>query len=108
MYPNLPDGSSLVQPEVDHMDPSDPLQNPDIRAVLELFPDKDPNMLLSLYNDCGQKKDVLIETLFQSQPEIPNTFPPDNYEHEGMGQPEESNDEDPLGDLVGLSDARAE
>lgn len=44
---------------------------PEILQALELFPWVEPDDMLRIYNDCGRRKDILVETLLSSQPEDP-------------------------------------
>ena len=41
---------------------------PEVIQALELFPWVTPEDMLRLFNECGRKKEVLVETLLASQP----------------------------------------
>jgi hypothetical protein len=40
------------------------MNNPDIIAVLELFPESEPDILYDIYVQVGKNKELLIETMF--------------------------------------------
>jgi len=52
----VPDGIPALQHE-------DPMDVPDIQAVLEFFPDQEPAVLYDIYVQVGRNKELLIETL---------------------------------------------
>jgi hypothetical protein len=35
--------------------------------ILEMYPDKSPEMILQIFNDCDGRKDVVIETLMTAE-----------------------------------------
>lgn len=44
-----------------------PLENPEVVQILEMYPDKSPEMILQIFNDCDGRKDVVIETLMTAE-----------------------------------------
>ena len=52
----VPDGIPALQHE-------DPMDLPDIQAVLEFFPDQEPAVLYDIYVQVGRNKELLIETV---------------------------------------------
>ena len=64
-YPDLDDNNSN-QKRLDEDANADPLSIPEIAQACELFPNVMPEDMLRIYNECGKKKDILVETLLSS------------------------------------------
>lgn len=56
-----PEPSSLLSDS--NLNAEDPLTNPDIAEVHQIFPEQDPAVLMDIYQQVNKNKDLLMETV---------------------------------------------